>query len=152
MKKKTLLVPFAALALGWACSEHAVSPLEPTSGDNPLKLAPSGPLFDDIWNNIDLTVDPTAEIMSLNVGGASKTTQLAVVPMAGDGKNGCNLTGSSIVTFSVNSSNTGVATVSPTSVTFTSCGDVKTLTVTPVAAGTASVSFTETANTTQNTR
>lgn len=146
MKKKTLLVPLAALALGWACSEHAVNPLEPTP-ENPTALAPRGPNFDDISNSVDQSVDAEAEIMAFNVGGASKTTTLGVVPTDGDGKNGCNLTGQSLVSFSVSSSNTGVATVSPSSVTFTSCGDTKTLTVSPVAAGTATITLTETANT-----
>lgn len=147
MKKKTLLVPLAALALGWACGEHAVNPLEPTA-ENPTALAPRGPNFDDISNSVDQSVDAEAEIMAFNVGGANKTTTLGVVPTDGDGKNGCNLTGQSIVSFSVSSSNTGVATVSPSSVTFTSCGDTKTLTVSPVAAGTATITLTETANTT----
>ena len=150
MKKKPLLVPLAALVLGWACSEHAVSPLEPTSEESPMKLAPRGPLFDNISNGLDAVVDPEAEIVTFNVGGASRTTQLGVVPTAGDGKNGCNLTAQSTVSFSVNSSNPAVATVSPSSVTFTSCGDVKTLTITPGTAGTAAITFTETGNTTQN--
>ena len=113
MKKKTLIVPLAALALGWACSEHAVSPLEPAAQDGPTVLAPRGPLFDDIKNTLDASVDPVAEIMALNSGGANGTTQLGVVPTNGDGKNGCNLTSSATVTFSVSSSNTGIATVTP---------------------------------------
>ena len=48
----------------------------------------------------------------------------------------------------MNSSNPSVATVSPNSVTFGSCGDVKTLTVTPVDGGSATVSLTQTSNTT----
>jgi hypothetical protein len=41
-----------------------------------------------------------------------------------------------------------VATVNPNSVTFNACGDVKTLTVTPQSAGSATISLTQTANTT----
>jgi hypothetical protein len=105
-------------------------------------------MADDISNDLDTSVDATAEIMSLNVGGSNGSTQLYVVPLNGDGKNGCNLTGGTRLDLSVSSSDTGVATVSPSSVTFTSCGDTKTLTVTPVAQGSATVSVTQTANTT----
>jgi hypothetical protein len=86
--------------------------------------------------------------MALNVGGGTRTAGLYVSPTSGDGKNGCNLTGGTTLTLAVSSSNAAVATVSPGSVTFTSCSDVKTLTVTPVAAGTATVTVRQTANTT----
>ena len=86
--------------------------------------------------------------MPLNVGGRNGTTQLYVTPRNGDGKNGCNLTGSTTLALSVSSSNTAVATVSPSPVTFTSCEDTKTLTVTPVSQGTATVSVSQTSNTT----
>ena len=104
MKKKTLLAPLAALTLGWACSERAVNPLAPVPEGSPIALTPGGPLFDNISNGVDETLDPEAEIMSLNVGGSNRTTLLGVVPTNGDGKNGCNLTGSTFVTFSVTSS------------------------------------------------
>ena len=106
---------------------------------------------DDVSNNLDASVDTVAEAMPLNVGGANGTTQLYVTPANGDGKNGCNLTGSSALGLSVTSSNTGVATVSPSSVTFTSCGDLKTLTVAPVAAGSATISVSQTSNSTGGT-
>ena len=103
---------------------------------------------DDISNNLDATVDAVAEVMPLNVGGGNGTTQLYVTPRNGDGKNGCNLTGSTTLALSVSSSNTAFATVSPSTVTFTSCEDTKTLTVTPVSQGTATVSVSQTSNTT----
>ena len=87
---------------------------------------------DDIANNLDASVDATAEIMPLTVGGANGTTTLRVVTTNGDGKNGCNLTGSTVLSVSVASSNPSKATVSPSSLTFTSCGDEKVVTVTPV--------------------
>ena len=101
---------------------------------------------DDIPNNLDASVDAVAEVMPLNVGGASGTTQLRVVTQNGDGKNGCNLTGSATLVVSVTSSNPAAATVSPASVTFGSCGDVKTLTVTPHAQGSATVSLAQVSN------
>jgi hypothetical protein len=106
---------------------------------------------DDVSNNIDASVDAAAESMSLIVGGPNKTTTLRVIPLGDDGKNGCNLTGSSTLTVSVKSSNTSVATVIPSSITFTSCGDTPVLTVQAVSVGTATVSLTQTANTTGGT-
>ena len=103
---------------------------------------------DNVSNNLDSTVDAVAEVMPLNVGGADGTTTLYVDPTNGDGKNGCNLTGSTTLVVAVASSNTGVATVSPSSLTFDSCGAVKTLTVHPVAIGSATISVSQTSNNT----
>jgi len=103
---------------------------------------------DDIQNDLDGSADAVAEIMPLTQGGVSGTTQLAVVPRNGDGKNGCNLTGGSTLGLSVGSSNSAVATVSPTSLAFTSCGDVKTLTVTPQGLGSATITVAQTSNNT----
>lgn len=101
---------------------------------------------DQVANNLDASVDAAAEVMPLNVGGADGNTDLYLVPKGGDGKPGCNLTGSTTATFSVASSNTGVATVSPATVTFDSCGTTATLTVTPHALGAATITLTQTAN------
>jgi hypothetical protein len=116
-----------------------------------LLAVPAIALADDISNNLDPTIDAAAEVMPLTVGGANGTTQLAVTPRNGDGKNGCNLTGSTTLGLSVSSSNPAVATVSPSSVTFASCSDTKTLTVTPVATGSATISVSETSNNTGGT-
>ncbi|NNM46849.1 PxKF domain-containing protein [Knoellia koreensis] len=102
-------------------------------------------LADDIVN--DITTQN--EVMSLTAGGAPGSTVLSVTPTGGDGKNGCNLTGGTSATFAVTSSNPAVATVSPASVTFTSCSDTRSLTVTPVAEGTSSVTLRQTANSSQ---
>jgi hypothetical protein len=103
---------------------------------------------DGISNNLDGSIDAVAEVMPLVVGGANGSTQLYVQPTGGDGKSGCNLTGSTTLGLNVSSSSTAVATVSPSSVTFTSCGDTKTLTITPVSAGSATVSVSQASNTT----
>jgi hypothetical protein len=108
-------------------------------------------IADDVGNDLDASVDAVAEVMSLNVGGASGTTQLYIVPRNGDGKNGCNLTGSTTLVVSVSSNNTGIATVSPSSVTFASCGNTATLTVTPHDQGSATVSVLQTSNNTGGT-
>jgi hypothetical protein len=140
---KKLLLPVSLLALLAACGSDS-SPTSPaaTSAATP----PPRPNFDDIANDIDASIDAIAEAMPLNVGGANGTTVLYVTPRNGDGKSGCNLTGSTTLVVSVASSNTMVATVSPSSVTFESCGDLKTLTVTPVGAGSATISITQTSN------
>src|SRR5581483_5137800 len=65
-----------------------------------------------------------------------------------DGKQGCNLTGSTTAGFSVASSNPATATVSPSSLTFTSCGDSRTIQVTPGTAGTSTITLTQTGNNT----
>ena len=116
-----------------------------------LLAVPLAVFADDISNNLDASVDAVAEVMPLTVGGANGTTQLYVVPQNNDGKNGCNLTGSTTLVVSVSSSDTSVATVSPSSVTFTSCEFTQMLTVTPVGQGSATISLSQTSNTTAGT-
>src|SRR5215213_89481 len=108
-----------------------------------LLAVPAIALADNIYNNVDTTVDATAEVMSLQVGATTgNTTQLAVITQNGDGKNGCNISGSgSSVTFPVSSSAPSVATVSPSSVTFDACGAIKTVTVTPLSQGSTTISL-----------
>jgi hypothetical protein len=106
---------------------------------------------DDISNNLDGSVDAVAEVMALNAGGSNGTTTLYVVPRNSDVKNGCNLTGSTTLVVSVASNNTAVATASPASVTFSSCGDTKILTVTPHSQGSATLSLSQTSNNTGGT-
>lgn len=106
---------------------------------------------DDIYNNLDGTIDATAEVMALNAGGDNGSTTLAVSAANGDGKNGCNLTGSTTLTLNLSSSNPAVAVVSPSTVTFTACSDTKVLTITPVGAGSSNVTATQASNTTTGT-
>jgi hypothetical protein len=103
---------------------------------------------DNISNSVDNSVDVVAEVMPLQVGGSNGTTDLYVDATNGDGKQGCNLTGSSTLVLSVSSNDTAVATVSPSLVTFTSCGSRPILTITPHSQGTATVSATQTSNNT----
>ncbi|WP_155849933.1 PxKF domain-containing protein [Arthrobacter sp. H41] len=106
-----------------------------------LLLASAGVVHPDIIKHTD-SVDAVAKVMPLNAGGPAGTTTLVVITANDDGKNGCNLTGSRTLQLNLVSSNPSVATVSPGSVTFTSCGDLKTLTVTPVGAGDTTVTAT----------
>jgi hypothetical protein len=85
-----------------------------------LALATAGvAAADQVSNTLDGSVDAVAEVMPLNAGGATGSTTFAVTPLNGDGKNGCNLIGSTVLTVSVTSSSPTVATVSPASITFT---------------------------------
>jgi hypothetical protein len=112
-----------------------------------LLAVPAIALADNIVNSVDPTIDAVAETMPLNQNGANGTTTLYVDPTNGDGKNGCNFGGTTgTLQLAISSSDTSVATVSPSSVTFSSCGDVKTLTVTPHNAGTANINVTQTSN------
>jgi hypothetical protein len=112
-------------------------------------LAGSGIAWaDDISNSLDTSVDAEAEVMALNVGGVEGTTSLTVSETRGDGKNGCNLTGSTTLTLQLTSNNPDVATVSPSTVSFSSCGDAKSLTISPVRAGSATITASEVSNTT----
>jgi hypothetical protein len=109
-------------------------------------------LADDVSNSLDGSIDSVAEVMSLNVGGPNGTTTLYITPRNGDGKSGCNINGrTDTLTVSVTSSNTAVASVSPSSVTFSACGDAPSLTVTPLAQGSATVTVAQTSNTTDAT-
>jgi hypothetical protein len=105
-----------------------------------MLLASAGIGFaDQIYNTLDASVDSVAEIMALNAGGATGGTSLALHTTDGDGKNGCNLTGSNTLRLRIVSSDTAVATVSPAETTFTSCGFTQPLTITPLTSGSATV-------------
>jgi hypothetical protein len=145
--KRTILMSLAGLALVAACTDTLTRPSDSaveTSG----RLAPQGILKDDIKSNVPFSIDAAAKVMPLTVGGANGTTQLSNVNQNSDGKNGCNLTGGTTLVLSVSSSNVSAATVSPSSVTFTSCGATPTLTVTPVAAGSTTITVSEVSNNT----
>jgi len=141
--KRNTFVTLAALALVAACADG--NPTSPGATRGPEIARPN---LDDVPNSLDASIDAVAEVMPLTVGGANGTTTLYIDPTNGDGKNGCNLTGSTMLVVSVSSNNTSAATVSPSSFTFTSCGATVTLTVTPVAVGTATISVSQTSNNT----
>jgi hypothetical protein len=103
---------------------------------------------DNVSNTLDASVDAIAEQMALNTGGPNGATTLYIDPTNGDGKNGCNLTGATTLVVAVASSNPAVATITPTSVTFTSCGATPALTVHPLTAGATTMSLTVTSNNT----
>jgi hypothetical protein len=106
---------------------------------------------DEIVNNIDGTRDSALESLTLTVPTNGATT-ITVHPITGDGDPGCNFEpGGGIAKFGVASSDTAVATVSPADFTFDACADTQTVTVTPVSAGTATVTFSVITETTAGT-
>jgi PKD domain len=112
-----------------------------------LLAIPAMALADTVTNNVDGTVDTSLETMNLTAGGANGSAKVYVEPTGNtsnpaDGKSGCNLTNNSSLTVNAASSNSAVATVSPSSATLTDCGvaNGKTITVTPEGQGTATIS------------
>jgi hypothetical protein len=104
-------------------------------------------------------VDATAEVMSLNVGGPIGATNLYVVERNEDGKQGCNLTGQTILQVAVSSSAPDVATAilrddenpSLAENTFDSCADKIRVEVTPLAVGSTTITFLLISNRTNGT-
>src|ERR687894_597496 len=56
---------------------------------------PATALADDIYNNLDGSIDANVETVSLTAGGSNGTVNLQVNPTGGDGKGCCNLNGTS---------------------------------------------------------
>jgi hypothetical protein len=111
-----------------------------------------------VTNNLEgNTVDTVAENMPLVAGGAVGTTKVYVDATEGggnpkpfpDGENGCNLKNDSYIDLVVSSSDSTVATVSPTDVRILECteNNGQTLTVTPVGQGTATITVARKADT-----
>jgi hypothetical protein len=118
---------------------------------------PAIALADIVANDLDATVDNTAEVMALEEGGANGTSQLYVINQntsQGDTNNSCNLAGSTTnLQLDVTSSDPSVATVSPSSVTINDCTTADngvTLTVTPVGEGSTTISVARKAGTTSS--
>ena len=113
---------------------------------------PVATFADEVYNDIDATIDAAVESTTVAVG-ATKGVTLAVKETGtgsnpADGKSGCNLTGSTTLVTSVSSSATSKATVSPSSITWDGCGDTAVVTVTGVAVGSATISLAQTSNNT----
>ena len=104
---------------------------------------------DDVYNTLDTTIDTTVESTSVQQG-ASTSVSYVVKPDNGDGNNGCNIQGGESLVVDVTSSAPGVASVSPSTLTFTSCTPTvpPSVTVTGVGVGTATVSLSQASNNT----
>src|SRR3954454_2418782 len=109
-------------------------------------------MADQVYNNLDATVDATSEVMNLFAGGTDGSTVMKLRATTAPGGDldpqlGCNLAGAGAqVTFGVTSTDPTKVTVSPSTVQFTACdpnaGSSATLTVHPLAGGTATVRLT----------
>jgi hypothetical protein len=103
-------------------------------------------LADDVANDLDSSVDATFENMNLTAGGADGSVQFHLSPTTGDdGKPGCNLGGPGAqLLLGISSSDTSVASLSGSSVSIAGCDPTlsNTIDVTPVSAGTATVTVT----------
>jgi hypothetical protein len=111
---------------------------------------------DYVVNTLDFTIDGTPETMNLAAGGTAGKTYLYVANQNngdGDTNNSCNLAGDKSLTVDVVSSNPAKATVSPSTVTIDDCvsntanplselSKLREITVTPLAAGSATISVT----------
>jgi hypothetical protein len=110
---------------------------------------------DNVSNNLDGSVDATVEALAMTAGGSSTVTlyidPTGQGPTPSDGKAGCNLTASSTLRLSVSSNAPTVASVSPGSITFGSCGDTKVLSLSALSVGTARISVAQTSNDTGGT-
>jgi hypothetical protein len=107
---------------------------------------------DIIHNNVDATVDTTIEELNLTVGANGNVSYIVVTQERDvDGDNACNIEGHEVYTLSVNTSNSSVATVNPTSITFQpGCGS-QAITVNSIGAGTANITLSQVTNTTGGT-
>jgi hypothetical protein len=110
---------------------------------------PLGALADDLENNVDSSADAALEVVSLRVSDSPRSVGFRIQPRGGDGRNGCNLSGQARLVVAVTSSNPSVATVSPPSLTFSGCSTQLSIEVDGVAPGTATITVSQTSNTSQ---
>jgi hypothetical protein len=89
---------------------------------------------DFVANSLDGTVDTAHEDLRLIAGGSHGAANLFVY-LRGDDPNGCNILPGNSVQLSVNSADESVATVSPSSITFTDCDQQLPIKITPVGVG-----------------
>jgi hypothetical protein len=121
-----------------------------------LLAVPAVAFADDISNGLDTdptVIDATVEQTSVQLGGPAgsdaKQVSYVIQPRNGDGDSGCNMEGTTqAVVVDTASSAPGVATVSPSKLTFDDCGDTPSVTVTGVSPGTANITLTEFSNNT----
>ena len=124
-----------------------------------LLAIPAVALADTVYNNLDGTVDAALENITLTEGGTNDTASVLITATNSDGKNGCNLTGSTTLKVKAVSSDATKVTASlvdPTNTslpkdTFTSCGDsikVKVAALAPTGTTPVTISLEEVSNNT----
>ena len=116
-----------------------------------LAVAVAVPAHADlIDNDLDDSVTAFYELMPLSLSVGAETTDLSILAVDNDNDAGCNFDGAGeTLTIELTSSVPGVASVHPTSMTFSACNAPQTLTVTPHMVGAAEVTATIVANSTR---
>lgn len=113
-----------------------------------LLLSPLLAAADQVVNNLDTTIDANLEVLSLHAGGQTGTVTFSLVQQNGDGKNGCNITGNNAkLVVNLTSSAPGVATVSPSTITFNNCVNTQSVTVTSGTVGSSTITLSQNPNT-----
>lgn len=106
---------------------------------------------DDVYNNIDSTIDANWETMNLSVGSPATPVSYSIRPTSyvyPDYKPGCNIYPGQIFVATAYSNNPSVAYVPPTALIFDSCSDVLSVPVMPMGPGTAVITLIQNANST----
>ncbi|HEX8781561.1 MAG TPA: hypothetical protein VF728_10395, partial [Nocardioides sp.] len=105
---------------------------------------------DVVVNSLDNTVDNAKEQMALTVGGAASSTQITVNATADSREPSavCNVSETATLVVNIQSDKPEVATVSPSTLTFSACGVPQQVTVTPGKAGTSNIDFTKSSTST----
>jgi hypothetical protein len=111
-------------------------------------LALSGvAVADVVVNSLDNTIDNTKEQMSLTVDGSAQSTLIRVEAtkdkIADESSVVCNVSETAKLVVNIESDKPDVATVSPSTLTFSACGVSQPVTVTPGKAGTTNIDFTK---------
>jgi hypothetical protein len=107
---------------------------------------PAIALADQVANNLDNSVDAKVENMNLTAGGANGSAKFYVVGTTqGDTINECSFKDGGDLQLNVASSNQNVATVNPSQVTISDCGENNgaAISVTPVGQGSSTITVTK---------
>lgn len=100
---------------------------------------------DVVVNSLDNTIDNAKEQLALTVGGSASSTQITVNATQDSRESSavCNVSDTAQLVVNIESDKPDVATVSPSTLTFSACGAPQQVTVTPGKAGVANVDLTK---------
>lgn len=109
-----------------------------------LSLIGGGLAFaDDVVNDLDNSIDNAFETLSLTAGGTAGSVGIKIVATDDGSETGavCNVSATAPLRVVASSSDATKASVPSTPLEFTACNVTKTVSVTPIAAGTAHITF-----------
>ena len=118
-----------------------------------LSLVGGGIAFaDEVVNDLDNTIDNQFEILALTAGGAAGSVGIKIVATEDRGESGavCNVSVADPLRVVASSSDATKASVPSTALVFTACNVTQTVSVTPVAAGVADITFAKASDNTNN--